>query len=500
MGAHAVPLSISSNAPTVSLATVFPGQQTTLTYTLSGMGGSTLQSVTLDLMSGADVAKSLSIPAGQPGAVIGTNTLTLNYADLPPGGPYTIRVTPVCGSLVATDWTRVTSTSDPNLKFNGPRGLDINRRVGSPYYGRIYVTEGTAGAAGGRTTSKGLYIYNPDLTPAFSGPKMQTANFVAPLTTWYSGSSHSPFRVYVAPDDTVFVTDAADAHPAVFFVNPDGDNIKALQAFPMPPGGSGNGVGLLKDANGVEVMGDTTSIWVEGSGANRKVYQAIQEIAPTNCVWSYDIPDGTENFVGAPTLVYQPILSTTPGSGTASTPWYADFVRDSAGNGYTVNFNKDSNFKWDTFGGLAGTLPATNTGMTGICIDDAKDIILMCGLDGKIYKTNKAFDAVTPIISGLGATNRDVALDGDGWIYVANETDKALEVFAPAGTYPVTGKVVSSTQTLSVYSVPTAGDIYPVGPAGIYFGLNGSRFGDGKVDMSDAIYSLRVFAGISTLP
>jgi streptogramin lyase len=465
---------------------LYTNQELILSYELSGtaIGTTGLSGVAVELLKSGSPVKTYNFAPGAPGTLPGANVVRLPLADVPAGGPYEVRVK-TAGAITLADYTRVSDPGDPNVQFVSVRGLDVNRNVGSAAYGRIYVTEGTGGPTKGRNVVDGVYVLNPDLTPTFPTVMLPAA------TAGWTGSTHSPFRVYIGPDSTVWLTDAADAHPMVYFADPDLTTITPLFATP-PSGGTKKSDGLILDAGNAEVFGDTTSIWIEGSGATRKVYCAIQEIQPRDSVFMYEIPEGESMVSQVPTLVADPPVS-------GSTVWYNDFVRDSAGNTYVVNISTPQAWKFDSTGALVATLEI-GSGSAGICIDEAKDVILLCTQDGRVMKTNKEFATAEPLLTGLGAINRDVAVDGEGWIYVANETDHALHVFAPAGTYTVVPGTATAAQTLTVGAQPPAGDIAPVSPAGLYVGPTGQRYGDGKVDLADAAWSLRVFAGLNTLP
>lgn len=486
----------------LSQSTIYPGQDVKVSYKLSGTGlnvAGALTGVKVELLSGATAVKTFNIAPGDNGAKRGPNTVTIAAADLPKGGPYTVRVTASGATLTTSDWTKVSSTDDMNLRFNGPRGLDVNRNAGSTALGRIYITEGSGNVVvNDRVTKDGVYVLNPDLTPAFPDVRAPAADVALVANGGWTGSAHSPFRVYVAPDSKVFVTDAADAHPAVIECDPDISTF--TNVFFNDPNNRATS-GLVTDDNGNQVFGDTTSVWVEGSGANRVIFAAIQEIAPANSIWRYDVPAGASNVNQIPQSAAESQNFTT-----LPTPWWNDFVRDSDGNIYQVNAALQTVFKFDKDGIVVSQadLPTTVVnnigGATGICIDNAKDIILICTNDGQVLKTNKALQTFTPIITGLGAFNRDIAMDNDGWIYVANETDKALHVFAPAGTLKFNSGTANAAEPLNVQGAPMPGDIAPVGPSGLYVGPNGQRYGDGKVDILDAAYSLRVSAGLSQVP
>ncbi|HOC31759.1 MAG: hypothetical protein GYA63_06505 [Armatimonadetes bacterium] len=474
----------------VSLGTLYPGQTTTVSYAVGGAstnipGG--LVNVKIEFLSGATVVKTFTFAAGQPGAQPGANVVVINAADLPSGGPYTVRVTATGGTITAPDWLKVSSPTDPNMQFLNPRGVDVNRITGSPYLGRIYVTEGGGGATANRTTVDGLYILNPDLTPAFPTPKATSAD-IGVNGPW-GGTANSPFRPYVMPDGNLLIPDSSDGHCGLFWTDGNGDDFKAFFAYPYPPGGSRTNDAVFDNLGNI-IYGSTAAVWVEGTGANRVMYAVSEDVPPFNTLMKYAIGAGTQDLAIVPELV---------GYYSAGN-WYMDFVRDSAGNFYVVSDSMDNADKLSSDGTIIASLPSTGATYLGICIDDARNEILIAATNGTVYKTTKAFNTVTPLFTGLGNNVRDVAIDNEHWIYAIDSSDSFLHVWAPAGTYPVPDGVASAAQTVTVIGNPTPGDVWPVGPGGLFTGPNGTKYGDGSVTIQDAAYALRIAAGLNTVP
>lgn len=478
----------------LGLGILYPGQSTTLTYTISGVGANVtggLINVKIQFLTGTTAVKTITINAGDVGAKSGANSYTVNAADLPAGGPYTVRVTATGGSITGTDYIPVSSSTDPNLQFDNPRGIDINRITGDPNKGRIYVTEGGGGPTANRTTVDGLYILNPDLTPAFANPKATNNDIGTILGPWGS-TANSPFRPYVTPEGSLIITDSSDAHCGVFTTDANGDNMKAYFAFPFPPGGSrtNDALSIVYDSVGNALYGSTAAIWMEGSGASRVVYAGGEDLSPGNSIQKYAVGTGTQDLATIPTAF------TT----FSAVNWYLDFVRDAAGNTYVVSDATDDANKLDPSGNQIATLPATGTAYLGMCIDEARNMILIGGENGTVYKTTKAFDAVTPLFTGLGQNVRDVAIDPEGWIYALDSGDTTLHVWAPAGTYPVPNGTADGSQTLTIVGAAIPGDVSPVGPTGLFVGPNGKRYGDAKVNFQDAVAVLRIAAGLDQVP
>src|SRR5690606_26604465 len=100
-----------------------------------------------------------------------------------------------------TDWEHT---------FYAPYSLDFNTNPQSPHFGELYVTNltfanetGTV-AANGRVMTHGIYILSNDLRDITGQGDTAYNGGVA----WVNGPS--PYRVHVAEDDSVFLTDWSD--------------------------------------------------------------------------------------------------------------------------------------------------------------------------------------------------------------------------------------------------------------------------------------------------
>lgn len=458
------------------------GQTLQVTYTVSGATSD--QGVKIEFVKDGTVAKTQTFAAGTPETTPGTHSALVDTSGLP-NGSYTVRVSAPAGVLAS--YARV-SDSSPQIHFSNPRGVDVNNITGSPAFGRIYVTEGQGATTGGRTTVEGLYMLNPDLTEVAGSPKATNADLEAAGVDDWGATNNSPFRVVLGPDGHAYITDWSDPHSGIFETDADGNNFAPVLFFPN--GDHGNGL-VMNNNDGSPMYGSNSSIWVEGTGADRTFYTADEDLTPGNSIWKYAVPDGETSANVSPTLAVDM-------TGKSSTS-YEDVVRDSDGNFYVVANATNQAFKLDPTGALIAKLPDTGDGYTGIAIDNAKNVIAISSNAGRVYLTDKSFATVKSTIKITNSTgNRDVALDADDWIYVVNSFDELLYVFAAPGT-SVPGAQASAATALSVLS-PVPGDISPVGPTGLFTGPNGGRYGDGKVTVQDAVDVLRVAAGLQQLP
>jgi hypothetical protein len=109
-----------------------------------------------------------------------------------------------------------------------PRGIDVNRRASSPYFGRVYAAASGAG---------GIFAMNPDLSFTFgSTPRSGGIG--------WANNGFSPYRVYVAEDDYLMVGDASYTaagntalNDGVYRMDP---NLSTGQLF-LGPAGYANG-------------------------------------------------------------------------------------------------------------------------------------------------------------------------------------------------------------------------------------------------------------------
>src|SRR4051794_27852986 len=72
----------------------------------------------------------------------------------------------VVAKRAASVWTLISSDTNRLMSFNSGRGVAVNMHANSPYFGRIYVANSSAGTATGRPVGDGIYIMNPDQTDA----------------------------------------------------------------------------------------------------------------------------------------------------------------------------------------------------------------------------------------------------------------------------------------------------------------------------------------------
>src|SRR4051794_31075582 len=246
------------------------GQNVTLSYLLNenatgGVGVSILN-------ASNSVVRTIS-----GGTALGLNQVVWDGKDNSnnnlPSGNYSFRVTSTGDTRAA--WTQISTDSTLN-NFELPRGVAVNTNPNSPYYGRVYVSNPRTNPTGaGRTMGDGLYMLNSDLSdtgiPGGTGPYTGGVDW----TTDGTGGV-GPFRLQVGSDDSVYITDWSDQH-------------SGLWQAPAHLGGAWTEVldsSVGRDSLGItNVHGSISDVVISGSGANRKLYTADEDLGPGDIIY-----------------------------------------------------------------------------------------------------------------------------------------------------------------------------------------------------------------------
>lgn len=205
------------------------------------------------------------------------------------------------------------STNSPTVAFGTPRGIAVNNRPSSPYFGWVYVANAATNA---NNKGDGMFALGSDLSDIL-------VQGLVPKTGGYDfapGTTSSPFGVSVAPDDSVLVTDWSDATGGLISMDPLlGTYNYVLKQ--INPNGSGGFAASPVGSNNVH--GSVSSALIVGTGANRVLYTmdedyqtdpAIGATTEWNSVWRYDIGDNPLPWSNAPNRkLMTPYLATFAG-------------------------------------------------------------------------------------------------------------------------------------------------------------------------------------------
>ncbi len=223
------------------------------------------------------------------------------------------------------------SVGNPMLKFERANGIAVNQNPGSPYFGRFYVSQRDDTVTWtGRQMGDGIYVFNADATDAFGITDANDTNAARTGGIDFTGSSHSPFRLTIGKDDTLYIGDASDVHGGMYYTDADvttGGNLLA---------GSG-GTAPITGQNHGSIMNTpvVTGSLYEGDLVLYTIDQDLEASVPGtgSHIWRYDL-GGAHNFSGAPTLMIDaslsPYLSDTNGGFDTDGSYVvdADIARD----------------------------------------------------------------------------------------------------------------------------------------------------------------------------
>ena len=140
------------------------------------------------------------------------------------------------------------------------KGLAIDNDYNSPYFGQLYVAD----ASGDKVAAnKGIYIYDA------------TLELVEKVTSdkWAEAVS-APCRVTVGPDHQLYICEWADSYPNNAYIMDPANTSVLTPIF----GGTPAADGIYTAADGKDIHGSISHIWVEGTGADRVIYTFDEDI------------------------------------------------------------------------------------------------------------------------------------------------------------------------------------------------------------------------------
>ena len=258
-------------------------------------------SYTLSFKTNADVnSAQINIKVKDTGAI--STTL---YPEKGESNVYTATVSvDDLAEDVAYTWEAVVSgdnitrfTAYKSTPFSAPYGVAVDNSTTSEYFGRVYVTNTTAGTVGEQATETGLYAIEPD-------GELTIGNVMTGGISWTGVKGKGPRKVAVADDGRIFVCDYSAENSGIYYIDPATFEGKAVFE-----GAVNDGAGALS-IGGTYVSGLTPSLGVRGGGETTQIYTA--DATKSGVSWKkyinrYDI--GTANVWTA-----EPSLSEVPTS------------------------------------------------------------------------------------------------------------------------------------------------------------------------------------------
>jgi hypothetical protein len=378
------------------------------------------------------------------------------------------------------------STDATPLRFNSPRGIAINKNPASPFFGRVYVANGSAGTTttGSRPAGDGIYLLNADLSDAVGqGNTARTGGL-----NFTIGLDVAPYRLSIGEDNNLYVCEWGDTNGSLYVVDPnvsDGSGLNVLGG----PTGSGFPVGDTR------YHGSIAAAVAEGSlaGGDLRVFVVDEDLqvsrttttqSQRNSVWRHDIGSLLPGPEAMPSLVVTAkwvnfASQTMDMTRIRGSSFYVSDYRSSGNEAGVWVCDGDGSVLWDSRTATRAFLnnaTATDllkaTGGLDISADgsqlalvnyenNAVTVLTMAG--GLPDLTNRlAFSAM-----GTASQGRDLAFDAAGNLYVLSSGSQIMRVFSPGGvttattgsdgTFGVVHPSVQVSITTSLSSVSEAG-------------------------------------------
>ena len=362
--------------------------------------------------------------------VEGENTVTLTKDQLPgEGGQVMNWAVNVKGDAI----TRIVRLNDRYANYTRA-AVAIDRSPESAHFGTIYVGE----RVGKNNAGNGIYACDingqPRNTTVYNGGR-----------TWAND-----MRLAVDGEGKIYIPEWGDDYSGIYVADPDNLGGNYSQFFI----GSRDADGLITN-NGMSVGGSVPGVWIQGTGADTKLYAFLEDvIAPSgkgNNVGIYNIgqPDGSllTTWDEAPNTLLDVgslmingngnIIADAGGRGTwvmqyrskgqniASVPSLI-FI-DNSGN-VVYNSGRD-------LSSLNGSL------MSGFAINNSNDMMVINDGDGVLQFYDISWNGSTPVLTSNGTS------------FVADARSSVNAIYQMAFDWG--GNLVCAGGNIGIYSMPT---------------------------------------------
>jgi hypothetical protein len=283
----------------------------------------------------------------------GAHTATISLANIP-DGIYTWSVT-----ATGNPNTAVAKISDETatIAFTTPRGLAIDKHVNSPFFGRIYVSDSKNTA-----TTGGIYVFDAILADVTNQGS----------TAWsqiFSGSAASPFRLSIAPDSRVVISDWSDnATSGAHIWNPATPETNAVSIF-----GGTVGAGGVASESGVNIHGSVSYALITGTDADAKLYTYDEDMPAILNI--YNIGSSETPWTAAPSVAMTNPAGLANKCGTIISDkkggWWLGQHRweDSSGNPGIMHLNADGAIDFTSKGELTADAKYNTRGAIALNAD-----------------------------------------------------------------------------------------------------------------------------------
>ena len=366
--------------------------------------------------------------------VEGENTVTINPEDLP-GNDGQVLAWAV--NLVGNPITHITRLNERYATYTRAT-VAIDRSPESAHFGTIYVGE----RVGKENAGNGLYVCDINGQPQNS-------------TVYRGGQALSNcFRICVDGEGKVYIPDWADASSGIYIADPDNLSGAFTQFFVGTRASSG-----LISNNGVGVGSSVPSVWVQGHGADSKLYAYLEDlVGPSgsgNGIGVYDIGQSDGSLLT--TWSQAPSNYLDIGSLEASTN--GNVIADPQGRGVWVAQNRAKGQNTSAVPSLIFTDYSGNvlfnsgtdltvlngSGMSGFAINNANNVLVINDGDGVLQFFDITWNGNTPTLTSKGIS---YTADAGG-----SSTNCANSIYQMAFDWG--GNLVCAGSNIGIYSIPT---------------------------------------------
>ena len=234
-------------------------------------------------------------------------------------------------------------------KMVSSKGMDIDNDYNSPYFGQLYVADSPG--ANKMWGNQFIYIYDAtlELTEKVTSDK-------------WSQAISAPCRVTVGPDHQLYISEWSDAYPNNAYIM-DPANTSVLNPI---FGGTPAADGIYTAADGKDIHGSISHIWVEGTGADRVIYTFDEDIKYDGLkhpmgLYQYNIGELTTPWEQAPTAMIFDNADFLQQNGNSyiqpdAYGWWIsqDRSADNASIPALIHINKEGKVDYNSAGALGG--------------------------------------------------------------------------------------------------------------------------------------------------
>ena len=361
------------------------------------------------------------------------------------------------------------------------KGLAIDNDYNSPYFGQLYVAESSNDKV---LENKAIYIYDA------------TMDMIEKVTSdkWAAAVS-APCRVTVGPDHMLYISEWADVYPNNAYIM-DPANTSVLNPI---FGGTPAADGIYTAADGKDIHGSISHIWVEGTGADRVIYTFDEDINMPGLVhpmglYQYNIGELNTPWEQAPSkLVFDNADFLQQNGNSFIQPdkygWWIsqDRATDNAEIPALIHINKEGKVDFNS----AGLLGGRTRGALGF----NQDMTMMAtAITGGILLWNVKYDATgVPVLEEAGRVSTNfsqscwnIVFDVAGNIYASGAGSVAAWAL-PATDYTCVVAAPDTDKLTIIFTDVENVTAQPILKTGIYT-VTGQYLGTDESNLPQGMY------------